>query len=119
MLTFRRPSALGAAVLLGAALVAGAWGCRTASGPCPVGTLTVTPNPGTIVTPTAGPLATITVPPDPATMVVNGTQQFVATGRDADGNVVSISPNWSVVNGGGAINGSGFLHSGAGGVTSS
>ena len=181
MLTFRRPSALGAAVLLGAALVAGAWGCRTASGPCPVVTLTVTPNPATIVTTqtrlfiatgrdykgnvvstsaswavvagggtidavtglftagsvgtypntiratsggleafatvtvtnTAGPLATITVTPDPATMVVNGTQQFVATGRDADGNVVSISPNWSVVNGGGAINGSGFFTAGA------
>jgi ice-binding like protein len=183
MLTILRPSAQRAVVLLCAALVAGAWGCRTASGPCPITTLTVTPNPAIIVQGTTrqftatgrdykgnilstsaswavvagggainagsglftagatlgtfpntvratsggltgyatvtvigspGPLATITVSPNPATIVINGTQQFVATGRDANGNVVAITPTWSVFAGGGAINsGSGQFTAGA------
>ena len=46
-------------------------------------TVTVTSGPG--------PLATITVTPNPATVVVNGTQQFVATGKDAD----AMRPTWS------------------------
>ena len=55
-----------------------------------------------IITP--GPLATITVTPNPGTMPINGTQQYTAVGRDANNNVVAITPTWSVVNGGGAIN---------------
>ncbi len=55
-----------------------------------------------IVTP--GPLATITVTPNPATMPINATQQFTAVGKDANGNVVAITPVWSVVAGGGSIN---------------
>jgi hypothetical protein len=55
---------------------------------------------------TAGPLATITVTPDPATVPTGGTQQFTAVGRDAGGNVVPMTPVWSVVNGGGTINAS-------------
>lgn len=183
MLTFLRPSVQRAAVLLCAALAIGTWSCRTATGPCPTVTLTVTPNPtsvlqnatrqftatgrdyrgnvtstsaswsvvaggGTInngsglftaaaangtfpntiqatsggltayatvtVVNTPGPLVTITVTPNPATVVVDGTQQFVATGRDVDGNVVAIVPVWSVVAGGGAINsGSGLFTAGA------
>ncbi|MBU2502571.1 hypothetical protein KJ682_14655, partial [bacterium] len=62
-----------------------------------------------IVTGSPGPLATITITPDPATVVVSDTQQFTATGRDESGNLVTISPTWSVVNGGGAINGSSGL----------
>ena len=58
-------------------------------------------------------LASITVTPNPATVVVSGTQQFVATGRDANDNVVEITPTWSVVAGGGAISGSGNLTAGA------
>ena len=54
----------------------------------------------------AGPLATIEVTPDPATVRVGRTQQFTAVGRDAGGNVVSISPTWDVVNGGGSIDAS-------------
>jgi hypothetical protein len=50
-----------------------------------------------------GALASITVTPD-ATIGINGTQQFVAVGRDASSNVVAITPTWSVVNGGGTIN---------------
>ena len=52
---------------------------------------------------TVGPLLTITVTPNPATVQTNGTQQFTAVGRDAGGNVVSITPVWSVTNGGGSI----------------
>lgn len=67
-----------------------------------------------IVTP--GPLVTITVTPNPATVQVNTTQQFTAVGRDAAGNVVAITPVWSVTNGGGTINASTGLFT-AGGVT--
>jgi len=52
----------------------------------------------------AGPLASITVTPNPATMAINATQQFTAVGKDAAGNVVTITPSWSIVAGGGAIN---------------
>ncbi len=52
---------------------------------------------------TAGPLATITVTPNPATLTPGGVQQFTAVGRDANGNVVAITPVWSVAAGGGTI----------------
>lgn len=58
------------------------------------------------VTVTTGPIVTIIVSPNPANVQVNGTQQFTATGRDASGNTVPITPVWSVVNGGGTINAS-------------
>ncbi len=94
MLTIHRLSPRPAVLLLCAALVAGAWGCHKSSEPCPAVTLTVTPN--------------------PATMVVNGSQQFTATGRDYKGNVVSTSASWTVVAGGGTINaGSGMFSAGA------
>jgi len=76
-----------------AALVLGAWGCRTATGPCPAVTLTVTPN--------------------PATLLQNTSRQFTATGRDYRGNVVSTSASWSVVAGGGTIDSSGWFTAGA------
>ena len=65
------------------------------------------------VTVTAGPLTSITVTPNPVTLVVNGTQQFTAVGRDANGNTVAITPTWSVVAGGGAMNGTGLFTAGA------
>jgi len=49
---------------------------------------------------TAGPLATITVTPNPATLVISATQQFTAVGTDASGNVVAITPTWVVASGG-------------------
>jgi hypothetical protein len=55
------------------------------------------------VTVTNGPLATITVSPSASSMAINNTQQFTAVGRDASGNVVAISPTWSIVAGGGTI----------------
>ena len=60
-----------------------------------------------------GALTSITVTPNPVTMPSNSTQQFVAVGKDANGNVFLFSPVWSVVNGGGAINSSGLFTAGA------
>lgn len=58
-----------------------------------------------------GALASITVTPN-ATMSINSTHQFTAVGRDIDGNIVTISPEWTIVAGGGAINGGGLFTSG-------
>jgi hypothetical protein len=55
------------------------------------------------VTVTAGTLATITVTPNPANLAPGAVQQFTAVGRDAAGNVVALTPTWSVVAGGGSI----------------
>ena len=66
------------------------------------------------VTVGAGPLATITVTPNPGTMPINTTLQYTAVGRDANGNVVAITPVWSVTAGGGTINAaSGLFTAGA------
>jgi hypothetical protein len=61
------------------------------------------------VTVTGGALATITVTPNPANVPTGSTQQFTAVGRDAGGNVVAMTPVWSVVNGGGTIDGASGL----------
>ena len=53
-----------------------------------------------------GPLATITVTPNPQSLAIGAIQPFVAVGRDADNNLVSITPTWSVVASGGSINSS-------------
>ncbi|HEV7703106.1 MAG TPA: hypothetical protein VGO46_02395 [Gemmatimonadaceae bacterium] len=55
---------------------------------------------------TTGPLATITITPSPATVAIRATQQFTAVGKDAHGNVVDITPEWSVVASGGTIDAS-------------
>ena len=60
----------------------------------------------------ARPLATITVTPNPASLIINGTQQFVAVGKDANGNVLTITPTWSVVAGGGTISSTGLFTAG-------
>lgn len=64
------------------------------------------------VTVTAGAVATITVSPDTAVLPINGTQQFTALGRDAGGNLVALTPTWSQVSGGGAIDTNGLLTAG-------
>jgi hypothetical protein len=66
------------------------------------GTITAT---ATVIV-TAGPLATITVTPDPATLAVGAQQQFTAVGRDANGNVVAITPVWTAASAAGTINSS-------------
>lgn len=64
--------------------------------------------------PTEGdkPVATITITPSPVSLVVLGTQQFVAVGRDADDKVVSIDPIWSVEALGGSVSPGGLFTAG-------
>jgi hypothetical protein len=64
------------------------------------------------VTVLVGSLATITVSPKPDTLAINGTRQFVAVGKDIGGNVVTITPTWSVAAGGGAVSASGLFTAG-------
>lgn len=73
--------------------------------------LSVTATSGTIsgkanVTVIAGPVSTITVTPNPATMLTGAQQQFTAVGKDAGGNVVPITPVWTTTNPPGTINSS-------------
>jgi len=72
---------------------------------------TVTSSSTVIVT--AGGLASITVAPDSVSLAIGGTQQYVAVGKDAHGNVVDI-PNrvWSVAAGGGTIDTAGLFTAG-------
>jgi hypothetical protein len=60
----------------------------------------------------AGPLATIVVSPDPASLIINGTRQFTAEGRDAGGNLVALTPTWSMASGGGTLDANGLLTAG-------
>lgn len=55
------------------------------------------------ITVTPGPLASISILPNPVTLAVTSTQQFVAVGKDAGGNIVQFTPTWTVVAGGGTI----------------
>jgi hypothetical protein len=64
------------------------------------------------VTVSAAALASITVTPSPKVLAINGTQQFSAVGKDANGNAVSITPTWSVVASGGTISGTGLFTAG-------
>jgi len=65
------------------------------------------------VTVTAGALASITVTPNPTTVGVGASRQFTAVGRDANGNVVATQGlAWTVVNGGGTIDGAGLFDAG-------
>jgi hypothetical protein len=61
---------------------------------------------------TVGPLASITVTPNPQSLAQGGTQQFVAVGKDASGNVVQFTPTWSVVANGGSISSTGLFTAG-------
>ncbi|MDY7229320.1 right-handed parallel beta-helix repeat-containing protein [Hyalangium rubrum] len=55
------------------------------------------------VTISASSLARIVVSPSAVTLEPLAVRQFTAQGQDADGNVVSITPAWSVVSGAGSI----------------
>ena len=61
------------------------------------------------VTVTAGAVASITVTPETVTVAIGATEQFAAVGKDAHGNVVAISPAWSIVAAGGSIDSSSGL----------
>jgi hypothetical protein len=58
-------------------------------------------------------LATITLTPENPTIAAGGTQQFTAVGKDASGNVIAISPTWSVASGGGTIDENGLFTAGS------
>ncbi len=80
-------------------------------------TNTVTATSGTIsgratVVVGTGSLATITVTPNPDTLAINGTRTYSAVGRDIAGNVVVITPTWTVANGGGVITSTGLFTAG-------
>lgn len=85
MQKFQRPHVRYAAALLCAGILASTWGCREVDEPCPVVSLTVTPN--------------------PLRLPANSTGQFAARGLDYTGNVVATSESWAVIAGGGAIDG--------------
>jgi hypothetical protein len=57
------------------------------------------------VTITAGALATIVISAGPTILPAGESWQFTAVGKDASGNVITIVPVWSVVAGGGVIDG--------------
>ena len=50
-----------------------------------------------------GTLVSMTVTPN-VTLAINGTQQFTAAGVDGNGDVVVLTPVWTVEAGGGTIN---------------
>lgn len=53
-----------------------------------------------------GALTSLALAPATVTLAAGGTQTFVPTGKDADGNTVAIVPQFDVVSGGGSINAS-------------
>ena len=71
--------------------------------------VTVTPPP----LPLPHSLATITVTPGgPDTVPASSTRQFLAEGKDSLGHIVTFSPTWSVVGGGGSVNNAGLFTAG-------
>lgn len=69
--------------------------------------LAVTPQPA------IHPLASITVTPaGPDTIPASSTRQFLAEGKDSAGTIVTFSPTWSVVAGGGSITNAGLFTAG-------
>ncbi|MCC6335221.1 MAG: right-handed parallel beta-helix repeat-containing protein, partial [Myxococcales bacterium] len=59
-----------------------------------------------------GALSQLLVMPAAATLAAGSTVAFSASGRDANGNPVAVTPTWSVVNGGGTINSAGTFTAG-------
>jgi len=66
-----------------------------------------------------GDVATLTLTPGTTTLAINGSQQLIATARDAEGRVIGISgPGsdasfvWDLVNGGGAVSAAGVFQAG-------
>lgn len=57
-------------------------------------------------------ITTITVTPAAPALAINGTQQYLAVGRDANDRVVAFTPTWTVVANGGTVNGTGLFTAG-------
>ena len=64
------------------------------------------------VTINAGALSQLVVTPAVASTQAGGTVAFSASGRDGNGNTVTVTPVWSVVSGGGTINPMGVFTAG-------
>jgi hypothetical protein len=55
---------------------------------------------------------TIISPTTPQTIPVNGTVQFTAQAKNADGDILAVTPTWSIVSGGGTISSTGLFTAG-------
>ena len=55
---------------------------------------------------------TIISPTSPQTIPVNGTVQFTAQAKNADGDILAVKPTWSIVSGGGTISSTGLFTAG-------
>ncbi len=88
---FRRRSAMKALAAAATLFVVASCDIHTVSGPGSLATLTVSPNP---------------------TLAVGATQQFTASGVDALGSPVTLTPVWAVIAGGGTINATGLFTAG-------
>ncbi len=78
-----------------------AYGSRAGNYSISVSAASATPTPTASPTPTPTPtptLATIAISPPIAHLTQGQAQQFIAIGRDANGNIVSITPTWSSSN---------------------
>jgi len=64
------------------------------------------------VTVSAGAAASIVVTPTPDTLAIGATVQLTAVVKDASGNTLTISPNWSVDSSGGTISSTGLFKAG-------
>ncbi len=64
------------------------------------------------VTVKQGALTALIIIPSLAQVAVGGARSFTAEGRDGAGNVVPVTPTWSVLNGGGTITGGGVFVAG-------
>jgi len=93
----------------GTITTSGLFTAGTIAGPFTVKATSGTISGTAVVTILAGALASITVSPASQSLAINATQQFSVQGKDASNNLVSITPTWSVVAGGGSINSSGLF----------
>ena len=59
-----------------------------------------------------GVTASVTVSPTTATIPVTGTQQFTVVVKNAAGDVLAVTPTWSIVSGGGTITQAGLFTAG-------
>jgi hypothetical protein len=59
-----------------------------------------------------GVTASVTISPTTATIPVTGSQQFTVVVKNADGDVLAVTPTWSIVSGGGTITQAGLFTAG-------
>jgi uncharacterized protein (TIGR03382 family) len=106
--TWTANAAAGAITAGGVFTAATAPGTYNSAVTATVGTVSGTAN----VSVQTGALSQLTILPASATLRVGGTVGFAVTGRDGNGNVVTVTPTWLVVQGGGTINAAGIFTAG-------